>query len=87
VYLQELTLTETILEAALDVSQVSHTTSTGSLSSLALFGPVEGSNLGSRVATLGTSLLLLMERAVATTSTESVGLGMTLTEGTGTFGL
>jgi hypothetical protein len=28
-----------------------------------------------------------MERAVATTSTESVGLGMTLTEGTGTFGL
>jgi hypothetical protein len=71
----------------LDISQVSHATGTGSLSSLTLLRPVERSDLGSRITALSAGLLLLVERTVATTSAEGVGLGVTLTEGTGTFGL
>jgi hypothetical protein len=36
-----LTFTEAILETTVDDLQVSHATSTGGLSSLALFGPVD----------------------------------------------
>lgn len=45
------------------------------------------SDLSGGVATLSTGALLLVERTVTATSAESVGLGMTLTEGTGTLGL
>jgi hypothetical protein len=81
------TFTETVLEAALDISQVSHATSTGGLSSLTLLRPVERSDLGGGITALSASLLLLVERAVATTTTQGVGLGVALTERTGTFSL
>jgi hypothetical protein len=81
------TFTETILETALNVSQVSHTTGTGSLSSLTLLRPVERSDLGGRVTTLSTGLLLLVERAITATTTQGVSLGVTLTEGTSTLSL
>jgi len=63
------TFAETVLETALNILQVSHAASTGGLSALTLFGPVERSDLGSGITTLSTGLLLLVERAVATTTT------------------
>ncbi len=43
--------------------------------------------LGLRVRTLGTGLLLLVEGAIAAATTQSVCLGVALTETGGTFGL
>ena len=45
------------------------------------------SNLGSRISTLSTSLLLLVESTVTATSAEGVRLGVTFTERTGTLSL
>jgi hypothetical protein len=50
-------------------------------------GKLTRSDLGGGITTLSTSLLLLVERTVTTTSAESVGFGVTLTEGTSTFSL
>jgi len=65
---------------------VTHTAGTGGLSALSLDGPVEGTDLGRGITAGSASLLLVMESTVSATSAESVRLGVTLTEGSGTLG-
>jgi hypothetical protein len=72
--------TETVLETTVDFLQVSHAAGTSGLSSLTLFGPVERSNLGGRVSTLSTSLLLFVESTVTATTAQSVRLGVAFTK-------
>jgi len=81
------TFTETVLETTRDVLEVAHTAGTGGLSTLSLDRPVEGTDLGRRITARSAGLLLVVEGALATTSAESVRLGVTLTERGGTLGL
>lgn len=71
---------ETVLESSGDVLQVSHSTGTGSVSSLGLLTPVVRSSLSSWVTTASTGLLLNVEGTTTTSVTQSVGLVVTLTE-------
>ena len=71
---------ETVLESSRDMLQISHSTGTGSSSSLGLSGPVERSSLSSWITTGGTGLLLNMERTTTTSVTQSMRFVMTLTE-------
>ena len=59
---------------------MTHTASSGGLSSLALDTPVEGTELGSGVTALGASLLLLVVGTVAATLAEGVSLSMAFTK-------
>lgn len=70
---------EAILESSRNVLQVSHSAGTGCSSSLSLGSPVERSHLGGGVSARGTSLLLRVERALATSVAQDVGLVVTLT--------
>lgn len=81
------TLTESILETTSNILQMTHTASSSSLSSLALDAPVEGTELGSRVAALGARLLLLVVGTGAATLAEGVGLGMAFTKTGGSLSL
>lgn len=71
---------ETVLESSGNVLQVSHSTGTGSVSSLSLLTPVVRSSLSSWVTTGRTGLLLNVEGTTTTSVTQSVGLVVTLTE-------
>ena len=70
---------EVVLESSGNVLEVSHTTGTGSSSSLSLQSPVVGSQLGSWVTTRSTSLLLDVERTLTASVTQGVGLVVTFT--------
>lgn len=74
------TLTETILETTGQILEMTHTASSGGLSSLALDAPVEGTELGSGVTALGTGLLLLVVGTVTAAFAEGVGLSMAFTK-------
>lgn len=79
--------TETVLEATSNILQMAHTASTSGLSSLGLGAPVVGTHAGSRVTALSAGLLLLVISAVSAALAEGVGLSVTLTGSSGTFGL
>ncbi len=66
---------------------MTHTTSSGGLSSLGFGAPVEGTHASSRVGALGASLLLLVVGTVTATLAKGVGFGVTLTGRSSTFGL
>merc|ERR1719263_1161870 len=79
------TLPEAVLESSVDVLEVGHSAGTGGHPSLCLQTPVVAPHLGSRVSTLGTLVLLLVERSVTASSTKGVGFGVTFTERGSTF--
>lgn len=66
---------------------MTHTASSSGLSSLCLNTPVEGTELGSGVATLGTCLLLLVVGTGSATFAEGVGLSMAFTKAGGSLSL
>lgn len=70
---------ETVVESSGHVLQVSHSTGTGSSSSLSLQSPVVRSHLGSWVATRSTGFLLSVERTTAASLTQNVRLSVSLT--------
>lgn len=70
---------ETVLESSGNVLEVSHSTGTGSSSSLGLESPVVRSHFSSWVTTRSTSLLLDVERTLTTSVTQDVGLVVTFT--------
>lgn len=63
----------------------SHSAGTGGVSSLGLLAPVVRPDLGRRVAARRTGLLLGVEGSLTTSSAENVGLGVLLTERSGTL--
>ena len=74
------TLAETVLETTGQILQMTHTASSGGLSSDTLGGPVVGTELGSGVAALSASLLLLVVSAVTAAFAEGVSLSMAFTK-------
>lgn len=76
---------EAVKEAAVDIAQGAHAAGAGGLAALGLLTPVELAGLGSRVAAVGTSRLLDVERPLATTTAQSVRLVVALSEARGTL--
>ena len=79
--------TETVLETTGNSLEVTHAASSSGLSSLALDAPVVGTELGSGVTALSTSLLLLVIGTVAATLAEGVSLSMAFTKAGCSLGL
>jgi hypothetical protein len=79
-------LSETILEFTGHVLHVSHSTSADSAFALGLKIRVV-TDLGPRISTARTTLLLDMEGNLATSATGGVGLVMSLSEGSSTLSL
>ena len=73
------TLSESVLESARHMTQVSHSSGTCSLSSDSLDTPVILPNLGGRVSTRRAHLLLDVERTLTAPNAQRVRLVMTLT--------
>jgi len=78
-------LPETVFEAALDITEMGHTAGTSGLSALSLETPVVAPQLGGWVSTLSAGFVLPVEGTVAASTAQSVRLGVSLTEGRGTF--
>lgn len=76
---------EAVSELSVNELERSHSAGSGGVSSLGLLTPVVGSDLGGGVSARGAGLLLAMERSLTTSSAESVGLGVLLTERSGTL--
>jgi hypothetical protein len=74
------TFTETVLETTGNILKMTHAASSSGLSSLSLDAPVERTELGSRVAALSASLLLLVVGTIAATLAEGVSLSMAFTK-------
>ena len=66
---------------------MTHATSSGGLSSLALDAPVVGTELGSGVTALGAGLLLLVIGTIAATLAERMSLSMAFTKTGSTLSL
>lgn len=64
---------------------MSHPSGSRRLTTDTLLRPVERSQLGSGISTLGASLFLVMEGATATTLAQRVGFNVTFSETGGTF--
>jgi len=73
-------LSESILESPGHSLHITHTSSSGSLTSLSLLSPVVTSHLRCRVCTSRASLLLDVEGSLSTTTARSVCLVVPLSE-------
>lgn len=76
---------EAVVEAAVDLLEVTHSAGAGGLSALGLLAPVELASLSGRVTAVGASRLLDVEGAAATTPAKSVSLVVALSEAGGTL--